>query len=162
MNGLPVRARIEVKNAVLVRKALQDLEAEVPKIGRAEIYKSLQRARAVLAREADVPPGKYPWKTDRQRRYVLWAMSTGVLKRPYQRSHKYSRGWRLRAMKSGWQLMNETDYAGWVAGVPGVGQARLHRGRWAAFRPAVQAELRELPKRVRTSLRTLVERTRTK
>lgn len=157
---VPVHARVVAKNAALVRKALQDLSADIPRIGRKAVYDALKEARAELAKEAQVKPGKYPWKTAKQRAYVILAIKSGELRRPYRRTHEYSLNWRLRALKDGWSLYNETDYASWVAG-GGVRQARLHRGRWAAFRPTVQAKLDTLEGRVRDHLAVLLARRRT-
>jgi hypothetical protein len=159
MNSVPIRARLVAKNAVLVRKALQDLEAEIPRIGRKAVYDSLRAAKTELAKEADIPPGKYPWKTSRQRIYVILAIKSGELPRPYRRTHEYSTGWKLRALKDGWSLANEADHAGWVAG-GSVRQARLHRGRWAAFRPTVQKHLDTLDEKVKDSLAVLLARRR--
>lgn len=131
---MSIKLDIEVRGARLVRQGLEDLTKEIPLIGRGEIYKMLQWVRKNLAAEPEEYTDKYPWRSSKQRRFVIWAIRTGKIAFPRQRTHKYSHGWRIRRADNGWEITNVVDYAHFIAGSgdpDNETQAFIHRGRWA-------------------------------
>lgn len=54
-------------------------------------------------------------KTERQRRFLMWAISTGRIRVPYKRTRKLKRGWKKRKIgRFEWGVYNEVPYAKWV------------------------------------------------
>src|SRR5688572_28292922 len=99
---------ISVHNAELVRKGLQDLGAEIPKIGRMQIY----RTALTIVRRIKVYPPEVPGQT-------------------YIRTLRLGGGWNIIANTNGYAIRNDTPYTKWVVGnAYGLEQAWMHQGRW--------------------------------
>jgi hypothetical protein len=114
---------ITVKNADVVRKGLQDLAAEIPKIGREQIYRTGQ---AIVRRMKEYPP------PPPQSLYVR----TGTL----------GGGWTLTSNTNGYTVRNNTPYTKYVVGnAYGLEQAWMHVGRWQVFRDVQEEEVAKLP-----------------
>lgn len=145
---------IQVKGAVIVRQGLQNLKADIPKVGAERIYLRLQRAQAKLK-----TPGKrirYPvnWDSERQRRafFATDGFGRGI---PTRRTDTYVKGWHIRrnprAARAlpGWSLINETNYARYVGGSAyGDGQSSIHRGRWILARDVMDNAVNGLPNEI--------------
>jgi len=70
-----------------------------------------------------------PFKTDRQRRWFFWALRTGQITVPYQRTGRLANSWRARQEGwSHWVLENSAAYAALVVGRGK--QAKYHEGHW--------------------------------
>ncbi len=115
--------------AKIVRKGLQDLAAEVPKIGRQQVRNTLERIKRVM--------GIYPPERPGQ---------------DYVRTFKLRRGWKIEsAGPSGYKISNRARFRGrsyvkYVVGTAaGTMQAWMHKGRWPLFRNVVDAEGAKLP-----------------
>ena len=119
-------------NVGLVRQGLQDLSAEIPKIGRRRIYDAMNR----ITREMEGYPGERP-----NQRYV--------------RTGNLGASWRVDRLDDGYRISNFARgpkgrlYTRYVVGdAYGLGQAWMHRGRWQLFRDVADAEIEKLPAEV--------------
>lgn len=129
------RLSIEVKGADIVRKGLQDLSAEIPKIGREQIY----RAGQAIVRRMKEYPAPPP-----QSLYIR----TGTL----------GGGWTLTSNKDGYTVRNNTPYTKYVVGnAYGLEQAFMHVGRWQVFRDVQEEEVNKLPPAISNEI-TMVAR----
>ena len=117
---------------------------------------SLELLRSYMA-DTYPPPftGKMVYKTERQRRYVMWAIRNGVIKVPYVRTGKLGQSWDYRITVSGNGLRGEVgpgiDYAKWVQS--SELQARIHQGRWRTDMDAVSANRSQIGKRFAQAIR---------
>jgi hypothetical protein len=115
-------------NGQLVRQGLEDLQKEIPDIGRRRMRTILERAKRIM--EA------YPQERPGQR---------------YLRTGRLFRGWQLKKLPSnkGYSLGNSVDYAHYVVGdAYGTSQAWMHTDRWPNFRDVTEKELEALPKEI--------------
>lgn len=117
---------ISVQGADLVRQGLQDLAAEIPRIGRLQIY---QTSQAIVRRMKAYPPPP--------------AMST------YIRTGTLGAGWMITSNTNGYTIRNDTLYTKWVVGnAYGLEQAWMHQGRWQLLRDVTEEETAKLPKEI--------------
>lgn len=126
---------IDVRGADIVRRGLQDLSAEIPKIGREQIYRTGQ---AIIRRmkEYPAPPP--------QSLYIR----TGTL----------GGGWTLTSNTNGYTIRNNTPYTKYVVGnAYGLEQAFMHVGRWQVFRDVQEEEVAKLPPEIEKEI-TMVAR----
>jgi hypothetical protein len=126
---------VQVKGADLVRKGLQDLEAEIPKIGRLQIY---QASQAIVRRmKAYPPPPTY---------------ST------YVRTFTLGGGWQIVPLANGYTTRNDTPYTKYVVGnAYGLEQAWMHADRWQLLRDVAEDETLKLPPEIEKEI-TMVSR----
>jgi len=123
---------VQVRNAKLVKKALEDLNAEIPKISAGRIWGRLNAAKA---RMKQYPPVK-PWSK-------------------YRRTRNYARGWDIQKNPSGgdvivsYSFINRVQYARLVGGGANRdGQAWMHMGWWPLTRDVLDDKLSALPKEI--------------
>lgn len=155
---MPVQLTVKVdKSAELVRKGLQDLRAEVPKIGKATIYSRLDIAK----RELNKPAKKitYPVNWDTQEQKIAYFNSGGFGKGiPYVPTGK-SRGWALEAKTRGWKLINKFAAAVYLFGSNlGERQSSIHKGRRPVFRDVVEKHVSKLPKTIQDNITVYIKR----
>lgn len=151
---MPVELTVEIRNAKLVRKGLQDLGQEIPKVGRQDVYDVLMNIRRKMAAEPGVFRGEFEWPEENKRAVaarVILDLFSGKIQIPYRRTHRYKRSWRVRRHGTeGWRLFSVSPYAQFVAGGPmGEPQASVHRDRWAHFRSVIEEDLQALPENMR-------------
>ena len=150
------RITVKVKTE-LVRQNLQNLFAQVPKIGKLKIRNAVNR---ILVRMQGA--GKkvtYPIKWDSPLQRAAYFATDGFTikgKRPpgyvnshipYHRTGKYQAGWKVKeAGKAGYILLNNNRHGKYISGnAYGSGQSRIHGGRWVLFRDATELEISKLP-----------------
>jgi hypothetical protein len=115
----------------LVRKGLQNLAAEVPKIGRLQIY---QTEQAIVRRMKIYPPERIDQK--------------------YIRTGRLGHGWTITSLPNGYTLSNDTPYTKYVVGnAYGLEQAWMHIStdqgkRWNLLRDVQDEEVEKLPKEI--------------
>ena len=127
---------IEVKGAELVRKGLQDLSAEIPKIGRLQIY---QTEQAIVRRMKMYPPPL--------------AAST------YIRTYALQGGWTITPNTNGYTTRNDTPYTKYVVGnAYGLEQAWMHVGRWQLLRDVQDEEVAKLPDEIEKEISAVARR----
>jgi len=133
-----MKISITVEGAEIVRKGLEDLHAEIPKIGRQQIRTVMNR----IVREMQAYPRKRPRQT-------------------YVRTGNLFSHWQIKELKekgqNGYSIDNRArspkgrrrEYARFVVGsATGKGQAWMHRGRWQLLRDVVDEEVKKLPKAI--------------
>lgn len=126
---------IQVTGAELVRKGLQDLGAEIPKIGRLQIY---QTSQAIIRTMKTYPPPP--------------ATST------YIRTGTLGAGWMVVPRNDGYTVRNDTPYTKYVVGnAYGLEQAWMHQGRWQLLRDVTEEEVSKLPPEIDNQI-TMVAR----
>ena len=126
---------IQINNADIVRRGLQDLSAEIPKIGRLQIY---QTSQAIVRRMKIYPPER-PAQT-------------------YIRTGRLGGGWMIIPNTNGYTTRNDTPYTKYVVGnAYGLEQAWMHEGRWNLLRDVQEEEVAKLPKAIEEEI-TMVAR----
>ncbi|HLE92736.1 MAG TPA: hypothetical protein VI753_16415 [Anaerolineales bacterium] len=126
---------IQINNADIVRRGLQDLSAEIPKIGRLQIY---QTSQAIVRRMKIYPPER-PGQ-----RYI--------------RTGRLGGGWMIIPNTNGYTTRNDTPYTKYVVGnAYGLEQAWMHEGRWNLLRDVQEEEVAKLPKAIEEEI-TMVTR----
>ena len=124
--------QITIKSNVgLVRQGLQDLGAEIPKIGRRKMYDAVNR----ITREME----GYPPERQGQK---------------YVRTGRLGFSWRVHRLDTGYVISNNASrrgryYTRYVVGdAYGHGQAWMHVGRWQKFKTVVDAEIEKMPQQI--------------
>lgn len=90
------------------------------------------------------PPQRHasqPFRSDRQRRWFFWALSSGVINVPYRRTGRLANSW--SAKKRGWAdwlLVNSASYASLVIGEDS--QAGYHRGWWWTANSVIEQDIK--------------------
>lgn len=157
MAGIQLSVSVN-KEAQLVRKGLEDLAAETPKVGRQTIYDELWEARQELA--APAPKISYPVNWDSEKQMLAFFASNGFGKGiPYNSTGASSRAWKLSATAIGWKLYNTFQAAKYLFGdATGKGQSNIHKGRRPLFRMVMEQHLQNLPQKIQDNLRKLIKR----
>ncbi len=129
---------IQVTGAEIVRKGLQDLSAEIPKIGRLQIYRTSQ---GIVRREKE-----------------YWTMNSPAALPSYQRTGTLASGWMIVSNSNGYTIRNNTPYTEHVSGnAYGLEQAWMHQGRHPLFRDVTEEETGKLPAEIEKEI-TMVAR----
>ena len=154
---MPILA-LQTNNGELVRMGMQDLTAEIPQIGRNQIYKTAQRIRSRMGK-----PGKkitYPvrWDSKKQRRafFASEGFGRGI---PTERSGAYEEAWEIIKLDNGYAVSNPLEYAKYVGGGPfGGSQSNIHQDRWERFRDVVEEETDKLPDEITAEIDIVARR----
>ena len=126
---------IQVNGAEIVRKGLQDLSAEIPKIGRLQIYRTSQGIVSKMKQYPPPPPASM-----------------------YIRTGTLGGGWMIVSNSNGYTIRNDTHYTKWVVGnAYGLEQAWMHVGRWQKLRDVTEEETGKLPAEIEKEI-TMVAR----
>ena len=127
---------LNVTGADLVRKGLQDLSAEIPKIGRLQIYQTEQ----AIVRRMKVYPPERPNQT-------------------YIRTGTLGGGWSITSRIDGYTISNSTPYTKYVVGnAYGLEQAWMHQGRWNLLRDVSDEEVGKLPAAIEDNISQVARR----
>jgi hypothetical protein len=141
------------ENSELVRSGLQDLDADIPKVGRLGIYRTAQRIVAKMRMPGDPSTSPVNWDSEKQRKayFASDGFGRGI---PTHRSGNYQKGFQIVSLPDGYQVINDEQGAAYIGGdVTGHGQSMIHVGRWPVLANAVSVEIRELPTDVVAELR---------
>jgi len=128
---------LKIVGADLVRMGLQDLAAEIPQIGRLQIYRTEQ---AIVKRVKYPPPPELP---------------------SYQRTYRLYRGWTITPRSNGYTISNTVPYTKYVVGnAYGLEQAWMHAlpGRWPLLRDVSDEEVAKLPKEIDDNISQVARR----
>jgi len=126
---------ISLTGADIVRKGLQDLSTEVPRVGREQIYRSMQ---SIVRRMKEYPP-EPPFSS-------------------YVRTGTLGSGWMITPNANGYSVRNDTGYTKYVVGnAYGLEQAWMHAGRWQLLRDVTEDEASKLPTEIINEI-SMVER----
>jgi hypothetical protein len=130
----------------LVRKGLQDLSAEIPKIGRRQIYDVMVRIRNKMRKPGQHPNYPIQWDSEKQRRafFATDGFGRGI---PSRRTGGYAAGWNIdRAEPNGYVISNSKSYTKYVGGdAYGQVHSGIHAGRWNVLRDVADEEVEKLP-----------------
>jgi hypothetical protein len=122
--------------ADLVRQGLQNLGAEIPQIGRLQIYRTEQ---AIVRRMKLYPP-------ERAGQTYIRTMTLGG-------------AWSIASNTNGYTLSNDTPYAKYVVGTAyGTEQAWMHQGRWNLLRDVQDEEVAKLPAEIEREISVVARR----
>lgn len=117
----------------LVRMGLQNLAAQVPQVGRQQIYFTVLHIRTRMRQGYIQAPATQSYK----RSYALW------------------RAWQIERAGEGYRIWADPrtargkPYAHYVVGdAEGQGQAWMHMGNWPVFREVVDEEVKKLPEEI--------------
>lgn len=135
-----MRLTVKVKN--MTRQGLQDLKAEVPRIGRLSIRRMMEDIRKTMRVYAPERP-----------------------EQKYKRTGKFGANWKIERMEDvGYTLSNTAQrkgkyYGHYVVGnAYGNGQAWMHKDRWQVFRDVVDWFIERMPKTVADAIKTVTRR----
>ena len=132
---------IKTKNAEVVRQGLEDLSAELPRIGRRRLYAAMNR----ITREMEGYPPERPGQR-------------------YKRTGLLGASWDVKRLDNGYMITNDArrkgrTYGHYVVGdAYGAGQAWMHKGRWPKLRDVVDAEIEKLPDAVSDEIKLVARR----
>lgn len=130
---------IDIKNADIVRQGLQDLAAEVPKIGRLGIYRAMQSGVRTLKE--------------------YWTMNKPPALPSYTRKGTLAGGWWITPSANGYSTSNNTDYTKHVHGnAYGLEQAWMHQDRHVLLRDVIEDEVSKLPPEIENEISMVARR----
>jgi len=149
---------LKLDGAEIVRKGLENLAAEIPKVSRRRIYNTMLKIRTRMR-----TPGKavnYPvrWASDRQRRafFATNGFGRGI---PTARTDRYRMGWEISPVAEGYMLKNSVPYSKHVGGTAyATEQSPIHEGRWRVFRDEFDAEVKTLPAELEKDIKVAARR----
>lgn len=125
----------------------------------APMQESLESLRSYMA--DNYPPpyhGGAHFVSDRQRRYVMWAIRNGVIQVPYVRTGKLGQSWTYEIHSTGNGIRGAVgpgiSYARWVQS--SQHQARIHQGRWITDVQAENAKRAEIVQRFRNAIQRAI------
>ena len=156
---MPVQLSVTVnKTAQLVRKGLEDLAAETPKIGRQTIYDQLVKAKTDLSKPAKKIT--YPVNWDTQKQKIAFFLSDGFGKGiPYVPTGKSSKSWSIERRDNGWTIRNTFGAAKYLFGsATGEHQSNIHKGRRPIFRDVMERHISKLAPAITNNLRKFIAR----
>jgi hypothetical protein len=135
-----------------VRQIDQDLHSELPKIGRLKLRNVLMRIRAKMRGVGKKSSRPVKWDSDKQRAafFATDGFGRGI---PTKRSGAYIRAWQVVQKENGFSLINRKPQAKYIGGnAYGLGQSRIHRGRWKLLKDATEEEIKKLPQEMKDAL----------
>lgn len=122
------------RNAELVSMGFQNLQAEIPQIGRLQIYRTAQ----AIVRRLKVYPSRIT---------------------AYIRTYVFRAGWNIDRYDLGYRISNRVPYGHYVVGDAfGAGQAWMHQGAWETFRNIADEEAEKLPEAIQDELTLAIRR----
>jgi len=140
------------KGAQVVRQIDQDLHAELPKIGRLKLRNVLDRIRVKMRGLGKKSTRPVKWDSDKQRRafFATDGFGRGI---PTRRTGAYIRAWQIVEKQNGFALTNRKPQAKYIGGTAyGLGQSRIHQGRWRLLKDATEEEIKKLPREMQDAL----------
>lgn len=147
-------------DSALVRRGLQDLQAEVPLIGRRKIYDAMNR---ITRRMEEYPPE--PEGTSRTEYHPVLGRIIVTNRHRYERTGRLGRSWQVESLDNGYSISNRasnkygTEYAPYVVGdAYGTSQAWMHVGRWQLFRDVADDEISTWPDEVADEVNMVARR----
>jgi hypothetical protein len=150
---------LKIEGAEIVRKGLENLSAEVPKVSRRRIYNTMLKIRTRMRQ-----PGKainYPvkWDSEKQRRafFATNGFGRGI---PSRRTNRYTSGWNIQqAGAVGYRIENNAPYSKYVGGTAySTSQSNIHQGRWPILRDVFDEEVKKLPAEIEEEIKVVSRR----
>jgi hypothetical protein len=151
------------------------LDALMRKFGSAKVSETIHQAtlKSVLYVHSQIPaypppplPGSFEFVSDKQRRYVMWAIKAGTIQVPYRRRHSGGIGGSITTKVStlGRDMVGTIGtnmvYAPWVISDRAIGdrgpQARIHQGRWWTLQGVFKAAQNSIVEIYRQAIRSMI------
>ena len=129
----------------LVRQGLQDLSAELPKIGRRQIRTMMERVKRVVQSYPPEPPHRVKYGSHS----ILGTIITHS-----GRTGNYGAGWKIDSVTNGYTIANDVSYAIYVSGDAYGNRQRtwkfgsMKAYGWHNTRDVVEAEVEKLPQEI--------------
>lgn len=146
-------------HATLVRQGLEDLNADIPKVGRQRIYLRMLRIKTRLSQPAPKPDHPIQWESEKQKRafFATDGFGGGI---PTRRTGRNIRGWNLIKLEDGYSLKNEEKGAFFIWGdlFKRKSQSRIHAGRWPQSKIVTFEELDQLPEAIAADIEAAKKR----
>lgn len=145
---MSVQITVKVVGGEIVRQGLEDLENEIPLIGRRRIYETMKDIHKRMRQTPRRPTYPIDWDSDKQRRYVMALLrEKGTI--PYKPSGRYESGWTIVKQSNGYTIENDALFARYASGdYRGQGQSHIHEGRRPLLARVVSEEVRNLPEEI--------------
>ena len=128
-----IKIEINDKDIARIQRKLSSAQGGIgnPQIIAAAMMVGGQTLKRIMAVYPPVSRRKQPFKTDKQRRYVMWALRKGMIVIPYfrgqnPRSENMKARWIVRKIAGGVAVANNASYAQLVHGWQQ--QATYHKG----------------------------------
>jgi len=145
---------IKVKGE-LVRRGLQDLAAEIPKVGRQQIRTAMERVKRIVQTYPPEPPNRV--------RYGTHAVLGRIITRA-GRTGDYGKGWKIDPATNGYTISNDVAYAVYVSGDAYGGRQRTWKDGsmqaygWHLTRDVVEKEVAKLPDEIEKEISIVARR----
>jgi hypothetical protein len=167
---MPVQLSAKLRNALPVKKNLEDFASDVKKVSLGRLYGRMEAARRMVIKNPQPYTGdpEHHWpegeKGKRARAWWFAALRDGRVNPPheYHRTGEYADSWEIIKLDSGdgYMLRSSMDAAKWIAGSatdPGM-QYHVHVGRWATLRESMETSFAELPKELTENVAMVARR----
>jgi len=144
-------------NATIVAMRLQDLESEIPKVGRLQMYRNMQRIQKRMRTPGRKPTYPINWVSKKQMRafYATEGFGRGI---PTKRTNEGVKSWQIIKLENGYGLGSPLPWIKHVRGGPfGGSQSRIHQDRWELLRVAFVDETEKLPAEVSEQIRIVAK-----
>lgn len=160
---MPVQLSVKVRGATLVAKKFEDFTGEVKQISAGRLRGRLEAAQKLVAKYPSRYAGEPPhhWASEKQRRYVMFAIAQGWIKVPYRRTGKYADSWQIDKLpdNTGYMLRSTYPAAQYIAGnAYGQMQYHIHQTRWAKLRDATEQSIEKLPEEIQDNIAMVARR----
>jgi hypothetical protein len=151
---------ITLRRGELVRQGIENLDAEIPQIGRRRIRTALERVKRRMQAYARERSGQSMVVSHATLGKVYVAVR-------YRRTGRLGRSWTIdKAGDSGYVIKNNARdprtgkaYGHYVVGnAYGTGQAWMHKNRWQVLRDVVDEEVAALPRPVEAEIEMVARR----
>ena len=143
----------------MVRMGLQNLDAEIPKVGRLQIYNTVMAIRKGMQVKGTKPNYPIDWASIKQKKafYASDGFGGGI---PHNRTDDYVNSWQVEGLGNmGYRLVNKSQGAQFIGGnAYGLRQARMFRGHWPLFRDVADQEVQKLPENVNKEIKVVARR----
>jgi len=150
---------LRVEDGEIVRMGLENLEADIPLVGRKQLRDTLNRALKRMRTPGAKSTSSVKWDSKEQR--IAFFASNGFGRGiPTKRRNEYVKAWTIIKNENGYVLVNALPQAKFIGGGPfGGSQSRIHQDRWELLRTAFVEETEKLPEKVSEQIR-IVAKTR--
>ncbi len=164
MRGRKSMTQISIQvgpGAKMVRAGLQNLQKEIPLVGRKPIYEMMKRIQDEMQKEGDkrVPGNPVHWDSLLQQRafFASNGFGGGI---PHQRTGAYQSGMVIEKTDRGYIFISKSPETQFIGGdAYGLVHSEINKPQnWPNFRDAVDEQMQTLPAEVQAELRLVKRR----
>lgn len=152
--------RLDTEKSRRLMEKLNALKDE--EIVNAALFVGAETLKRIMAEYPPVSRRPQPFKTDKQRRYVFWALRKGLIVIPYYRgqnprSEDMKHRWAINRIARGVELRNNASYVQLVHGWQR--QADYHKGTgWRTDRSVIEQDGPKIADDVRAAYMTALQK----